>query len=211
MLAAKGDGKEAVEYLEHSMGHLEDVQAKILVGPVSGWLGHAYGRAGEVTRALGHLQKGIKVLQDMGIVLNVANLFVCLAEVHFDLGDLENAERTIQEGLELSVRHGAKESEAAARIWLGRILAKKEEMASEMAEKSLLHGIRMAEEHRLRRLMAEGHLFLGELYSARGQGEKARNHLRRSEGMFKDMGMDYWLPQVKTALRELEEEKNEES
>jgi hypothetical protein len=75
-----------------------------------------------------------------------------------------------------------------------------------MAEESLLHGIRMAEERRLRSVRAEGHLFLGELYVARGQREKAREHLQRAEGMFQDMGMDYWLPQVKTALRELEEE-----
>jgi tetratricopeptide (TPR) repeat protein len=130
-----------------------------------------------------------------------------LAQVHFDSGDLENAERTIQEGLELSVRHGAKGSEAAARIWMGRILAKKKEFAFEMAEESLLQGIRMAEERRLRPFMAEGHLFLGELYSARGQGEKARYHLKRAEGMFQDMGMDYWLPQVKAVLKRLEEEK----
>jgi tetratricopeptide (TPR) repeat protein len=30
MLAAKGDGKEAVEHLEHAMGHLEEVQANVL-------------------------------------------------------------------------------------------------------------------------------------------------------------------------------------
>jgi len=206
MLALKGDGKEAIEDLEDSMGYLEDVQAKILLGPVSGWLGHAYGRAGEVTRALAHLERGIKVLQDMGIVLNVANFLACLAEVHFDSGDLESAERTIQEGLELSVRHGAKGYEANARIWMGRILVKKRELAFEMAEESLLHGIRMAEGCKYRSIIAEGHLFLGELYSARGQGEKAQYHLKRAEGMFQDMGMDYWLTQAKTALRELEEE-----
>ena len=205
MLARKGDGKEAVGHLEQSIGHLEEVQANVLLGPVSGWFGHAYGRAGEITRARDHLKRGIKVLQDLGIVLNVPHFFTCLAQVHFDSGDLENAERTIQEGLELSVRHGAKGIEPSARIWMGRILAKKKEPAFEMAEESLLHGIRIAEERRYRSFMAEGHLFLGELYSARGQGEKAREHLKRAEGMFQDMGMDYWLPQVKTALRELGE------
>ena len=207
MLTVKGDGKEAVEHLENCIGHLEEVQAEILLGTALGYLGHAYGRAGQVTRALDHLKRGIQVLQDMGMPLNVPNFFIYLAEVHFDSGDLESAERTIQEGVELCVRHGAKGIEPSARIWMGRILAKKKEPAFEMAEESLLHGIRIAEERRYRSFMAEGHLFLGELYSARGQGEKARYHLKRAEDMCQDMGMDYWLPQVKTALRELEEEK----
>jgi tetratricopeptide (TPR) repeat protein len=133
-----------------------------------------------------------------------------LAEVYFDSGDLENAEKTIQRALEFSQHHGEKGNEAISRIWLGRILAKKKEFAFEMAEESIFHGIQICEELKYRPSVAEGHLYLGELYIGRGQGEKAREHLKRAEGMFQDMGMDYWLTQVKTALRELEEVKGEQ-
>ncbi len=38
-----------------------------------------------------------------------------------------------------------------------------------------------------------GYAFLGELYFARGQREKAKENLEKAKNEFKDMGMDYWL------------------
>jgi len=206
MLALKGDGEEAIEHLEKCIGYLEKAQAGLLLGYAWGWLGWAYGLAGDVARALAYVKRGIKILQEMGLVFGVSFLFKYLAEVHFDSGDLESAERTIQQALELSQNHGEKGSEAISRIWQGKIWGKKEEFSLEKAEESILYGIGMAEEMKLRPFVAEGYLYLGELYLARGRREKARDHLKKAEDMFQEMGMDSFVTRTREILRRLEED-----
>ena len=46
-------------------------------------------------------------------------------------------------------------------------------------------------------------LFLGELYADRGQGQKALQNMKKAEGMFEKMGMDYWLARTQEVLGRL--------
>ncbi len=48
-----------------------------------------------------------------------------------------------------------------------------------------------------------GYLFLGELYLDTGQKEKALENLKKAGGMFKEMGMDYWLAKTDEVLKRL--------
>ena len=182
------------------------MQAGLLLPYAWGWLGWAYGLTGDVTRALTYVKRGIKILQEMGLVFGVPFLFKCLAEFHFYSGDLESAERTIQEALEFSQRHGEKASEAISRIWWGRIWGQKESSAFEAAEESILHGIRMGEECKFRPIVAEGYLYLGELYFVRGRREKARDHLKKAEGMFQVMGMNSFVGKAREVMGRLRED-----
>ena len=50
---------------------------------------------------------------------------------------------------------------------------------------------------------AQGYLFLGELYSDGGQKEKAVDKLKKAEGMYQEMGMDYWLVKTQEVLDRL--------
>ncbi|MBW1854235.1 MAG: hypothetical protein JRJ00_06085, partial [Deltaproteobacteria bacterium] len=49
---------------------------------------------------------------------------------------------------------------------------------------------------KLKPCSAQGYLFLGELYTETGQKEKSLENLKKAEGMFKEMGMDYWLTKM---------------
>jgi tetratricopeptide (TPR) repeat protein len=51
---------------------------------------------------------------------------------------------------------------------------------------------------------SEGYLYLGELYADMGQREKALETLKKAEGMFQEMGMDYWLHRTQEVLQVLE-------
>lgn len=42
-----------------------------------------------------------------------------------------------------------------------------------------------------------------ELYADTGQKAKARENLKMAEGLFKEMGMDYWLAQTQTVLERI--------
>jgi len=44
---------------------------------------------------------------------------------------------------------------------------------------------------------------LGELYEGTGQNEKALENLKKAEGMFQEMGMDYWLGKTHEVLGRL--------
>jgi hypothetical protein len=50
---------------------------------------------------------------------------------------------------------------------------------------------------------SEGHLYLGELYADTGKREKALKNLKTAEGMFQEMGMDYWLSKTREILERL--------
>jgi hypothetical protein len=48
-----------------------------------------------------------------------------------------------------------------------------------------------------------GYLWLGEIYAESGRREEAIANLKKAEGMFRDMGMDYWLAKAQEALARL--------
>jgi tetratricopeptide (TPR) repeat protein len=86
---------------------------------------------------------------------------------------------------------------------LGRILAKSNPSQIDKAEESILKGISIFEELRIKAFSSHGYLYLGEVYADAGQKDKAIKNLKKSEGMFKEMGMDYWLAKTQEVLNRL--------
>jgi len=68
------------------------------------------------------------------------------------------------------------------------------------AEEYVLQGIKMSDELKLRPCFSQGYFFLGELYVDTGQREKALENLKKTERMFQEMGMDYWLAKTREIL-----------
>jgi hypothetical protein len=48
-----------------------------------------------------------------------------------------------------------------------------------------------------------GYLCLGEVYADAGRPEEALENLKKAEGMYREMGMDYWLGKAQEALARL--------
>jgi tetratricopeptide (TPR) repeat protein len=107
-----------------------------------------------------------------------------LSTVHFDSGDLKSARSCIEEALKLAHDNNEKHIERPSRIFLGRILGKAERSQFSEAEVSILQGISMLDELKLKPLSSFGHLYLGELYADTGQIEKGLANLKKAEGMF---------------------------
>ncbi|NIS62907.1 MAG: hypothetical protein GTO13_20075 [Proteobacteria bacterium] len=70
-------------------------------------------------------------------------------------------------------------------------------------EDNILQGIKILDELKLKPFYAQGHLFFGEFCADRGQREKAQENLKKAEGMFQDMNMDYWLAKTQEVLGRL--------
>ena len=64
----------------------------------------------------------------------------------------------------------------------------------------MLQGISMLDDLQIRPRYAEGLMYLEELYADAGQRGAALENLKKAAGMFQEMGMDYWLTQVRKIL-----------
>ncbi len=120
-----------------------------------------------------------------------------------ELHDLKNARSVTEEALKLSEKNNGKDVEGLSRSLLGRILGKENPMQIERAEEFILKGIEILKGLKIRALYSQGYLFLGELYLNAGKKEKALENLKRAEGMFREMGMDYWLGKTQELLATL--------
>ena len=105
--------------------------------------------------------------------------------------------------MELALKNNEKGYEGLFKIMLGRILEKTDPNQFDRAEESIINGINISEELRLKPYSSIGYLYLGEFYTDIGQKEKAQENLKKAEGMFRDMGMDYWLIKTREVLNRL--------
>jgi hypothetical protein len=90
-----------------------------------------------------------------------------------------------------------------SRTLLGRVAAKTDPMQIETAEQQILQGISLLEELKLPCFSGYGYLWQGEVYAESGRREEALENLKKAEGMFREMGMDYWLAKAQAALARL--------
>lgn len=199
----RGDGKSVIEHFQNAIRYSEEVKYILILGLAWTGLGWGYHLLGNSKTARRYAEKGLKIQRDAGVRFWLSLHFLLLGMVHFDSGDLKNAQDCIEEALRLSQSNHEKEWEGYSNIWLGRILGKSEKSPAGKGEEYILQGIKMSDELKLKPYCAQGYLFLGELYADRGQREKTLANLKKAEGMFQEMGMDYWLARTQEVLGRL--------
>ena len=199
----KGNAKNAMEHLKNSMRYSEEGQIDVLLSVCWIGLGWAHGLLGELETAREYIEKGIKRHEDLGVVFHLSFYYGLLSMVYFDSGHLENAQQCAEEALKLSRENHEKWPEGLALTLLGRILGKAGMSQNAKAEECILQGIKILDELKVKPNCSIGYFFLGELYANRGQSDKALENLKRAEGMFQEMGMDYWLDKIQEFLERL--------
>ena len=201
---AKGDGGKAIEHSQNAIRYLEEVKWTTILNLLWSCLGQGYYLLGELEDAKKYIEQGIELQGDTKTFWCCTH-FLALSMVHHDAGDPKNAQDCIQKALRQAQDSSEKHWEGYARIWLGRILGKKNPSQSNKDKEYILQGIQVCDELRIRPFSAQGHLFLGELYANRGQAKKALEHLKKAEVMLQEMGMDYWLAETRKVLGKVEE------
>jgi tetratricopeptide (TPR) repeat protein len=194
-----GDGKNTLDHFQNSIRYLEEVKWRSVLGIAWSGLGSGYYLINDPETARKHIEKGLKIQSDAGTSWWLSLHFLLLSMVHFDLGDLKTAQNCVEEAVRLSQNNKEKHHEAISRMWWGRLLGKSEASTGN-GEEYILQGMKISDKLKLKPFSAQGYLFLGELYADTDKMEKALEYLKKAEGMFKEMGMDYWLARTQEVL-----------
>ncbi len=200
---AKGDGINAIKHFQKSIRHHEEARAVLIFGVAWSGLGSGYYYLGNLEAAKKHMEKGLDITMRGGSEWWISFHYLYLSKIYLDLGDPKNSRSFIEEALKLSQKNSEKHLEGASWTWLGRILGKTDPSQSDKAEECIVKGIKILDEMNVKPWCSEGYLCLGELYVDTGKREKALENLKKAEGMFQEMGMDYWLARTQEVIRRL--------
>jgi tetratricopeptide (TPR) repeat protein len=200
LLVIKGDGRGALEHIEKSVRYAEQGDVAIVPWLATTSLGYAHYLLGQLEAASKHFEERNEIYRTTAFSALMSFNHYGLGMVCLDCGDLEGARRHIEESLEFCRKGGERAQEGRSTVALGMVIGKTEPARSSEAEERILQGMRMLEELKLRPWLAEGYLFLGELYADTGQTEKALETLKKAKASFSEMGMDYWLRRTQQVL-----------
>jgi class 3 adenylate cyclase/tetratricopeptide (TPR) repeat protein len=199
----KGDGKEAQQHFGNSIRYLEKGQIFVLLGLSWSGLGWAHYLLNDLENARVHMEKGLKLHLDTGISYNLSLHYWLLSMVSMELNEMEKAQEYAVEALRFAQKNNELYYVGLSMIVLGRIQAQVNISQSERAEESILKGIKILDELKVKIYHSVGDLWLGELYGNTNRREKALEALKTAEGVFLETGMDYWLAKTQVVLKSL--------
>jgi class 3 adenylate cyclase/tetratricopeptide (TPR) repeat protein len=199
VLVLKGDGQKAMGHCQNTIKYSGDIQWPTILS--QGWtiLGYAHYLIGQLDRAREFVSKGLKLQEDSDIEAMMSLHYCTLSMVLFDLGNFEEGLKWSEKALELSVKNHEKRYEGLSKIWIGRILGSTEKARYRQGEKFILEGYEILKKLGVRPAMAQGHLYLGELYRNSGEEFKAAEQLEKARSMFEEMEMEYWTAKAREA------------
>jgi tetratricopeptide (TPR) repeat protein len=200
---AKGEWETSKEHLEKGIKHSEEAKFALFSALSLSFLGYACAMLGDLETGKRHAEKGLEIYRDIGVGMSLSIAHFNLGWIHMELGDLRNARSLAEEGLRLSQQNNEKLIEVWSWLLLGMISGKTEPLEISNAEGCMLKGIEICKELRIKSYFSLGHLYLGQLYLNGGEKEKALENLKKAEGMFQEMGMDYWSGKAQEVLAAL--------
>jgi len=200
---AKGEWEHSKGHFEKSIKHSEEVKWGLVSALSWSGLGYACAMLGDPETGKRQAEMGLEMQRDSGVEMHLSLNHYLLGWIHLDLGDLRNARSLAEEALRLSQKNNEKLTEGRSWALLGGVLSKTDPLEFNKAEECILKGVEICGELKTKPYYSLGHLHLGQLYLNAGEREKALENLKKAEGMFREMGMDYWLNKAQEVLAAL--------
>lgn len=204
MYISRGDGRKVIEHAGEAARYAQEGEIVTVLSLVPMNLGWAHYFLGEPETALRHLEGGMQQLRDSGLSMFLSEHYACLAMIHLDWNDLEQARDCAQEALRYALNEGEKRVEAMAGFILGKVQGRIDPSRVDEAERSIMRSIDSLNALQSRPYLSQAYLALGELHADTGSREKALPALKTAEDMFREMGMDYWLGRTQRVVERLE-------
>jgi tetratricopeptide (TPR) repeat protein len=170
-----------------------------------GWLlegfGHYY--QDDFAAARECAERSTWLIREHGVAIALSPACILSGLISQALGKQPEARSSLEQAVKVAHDSNQKHYEGHARMELGRVLGEEGISQVGAAEQSILGGMRIAEDLKLKPIQAIGHLNLGETYALVGQTEKALSSLKKAREMCREMGMDYYLVRTEKALEGL--------
>lgn len=199
VLALQGEVPQSIAILEQSLDVCRSWTLPLMLPLIGISLGYAYCQAGRADEAIALLEETEREASTMHRLGGHAMILVRLGEAYLGGARIADAERCGRRALLLSRKQGEHGYEAHALRLLAE-LGLSDPSPLDESETNFLQALRRAEELDLRPLAAQCHLGLGKRYLQVGQQESAEAHFTTAAGIFRELGMRYWLEQAQSLL-----------
>jgi class 3 adenylate cyclase/tetratricopeptide (TPR) repeat protein len=200
MCLIKGDGKSAVAHFQRSIRHFDESKTVLIFAVAWSGLGSGHYYLGDPETARTHIEKGLDLARRGGSDWWKSFHYLYLGKTLFAQGDFKRSRSAIEEAIRISQTNSEKHFEGTSWTWLGRILGKTDPAQRDQAAECMLKGIRILDELKIKPWCSEGHLYLGQHYAETGNLQEARNHLKKAESAFREMGLEYWLQRTREVM-----------
>jgi predicted ATPase/class 3 adenylate cyclase len=199
----RGHPERAVQPLERSLEACREKHVTIWRSIPSSLLGLTFLLLGRVDEGLRLLEEGVALSEDLGVKAYLALWTTHLGEGLLVTGQTERALAVTQRALDLALAHKEQGHRAGALRLLGEIASRRDPPDVEKAEACYREAITLAQELRMRPLLARGYLGLSQLYRRTGNRREAEGYLSAAITLFHQMAMRFWLERSEVELKEL--------
>jgi class 3 adenylate cyclase/tetratricopeptide (TPR) repeat protein len=200
----QGDLPRALPLLEQALGLCQQADLPAYFPLIAAILGAAYTLGGRIADAVPLLMQATEQATATEMVSLQALCSLRLGEAQALAGRLEEAHTLAKAALAHASQHQERGHQAYALRLLGDIAARHKPPQSDQAKDYYRQALTLAEELRMRPLVAHCHHGLGTLYVTVGQREQACAELSAAIDLYQTMDMTFWLPQTEAELAQVE-------
>jgi DNA-binding NtrC family response regulator/tetratricopeptide (TPR) repeat protein len=193
LLLLQGEVARAVETMERGLALCRTLNVKIAFPLLASSLGAAYALAGRSSDAIALLEEGVSEGVLMKRMAGHSLLLARLGEAYLLAGRVGDADEAAHQALEMSREKKERGALAYALRLLGATAARRDPPSRDAALAAYREATALAEELRMRPLLAHCHLGLARLEHRAGRTAEARPHLAAALEAFRDLDMPFWL------------------
>jgi class 3 adenylate cyclase/tetratricopeptide (TPR) repeat protein len=202
LYCVRGDVNRSVPVLERALALWSERNLRISSPVTMGFLGYAYALSGRVSEGLSLLQEAEAAGESLSLHWFRALQDVHIGETHLVADRLDEARRYAERALAFARERHMRGCEAMALRLLAETALRSAPLQADRAADHYRQARALAEELRMRPLVAHCELGLAKLNQRIGQQQEAREHIATAVTMYREMGMSFWLPDAE-GMREL--------
>ena len=199
----QGQVAKAIALLERGLEATRAANSPLWFPRVASALGLAYSRAGRAREGLAFLEEAVEQGAAMKMMGSHALLLVSLGEGYLLADRIDDAAAAAEQALRLAREHVERGHEARALLLLADTALRSHPPDPARAREQAAQALALAEPLELRPVAAHCHLTLGRAGRIAGQKESADRHLTTAAALFGEMGMQPWLAEAESELRQL--------
>jgi tetratricopeptide (TPR) repeat protein len=196
----RGSLHQAIPVLEHGLEVCRVADIPVAVPMFGSFLSHAYALAGRGAEAIPLAEQAEAQIAGMRAPVIYTAHAPSLSEAYLLADRMNDATRIARRAIDLSREHGEPGNEAWALRLLGEIHSRSNPPDVEKAENRYREALALAEELKMRPLLAHCHMGLGRLYGRSGKRQEAEEHLTAAASLFRDMDMTFWLTRAQGGM-----------